>query len=82
MEKADFYGIRPEHITCSLTPMKNSHAAVIMRGTFHGLWRKYRIKLSSQMELDLMVDAQVPIEGKKVFITLAPAYLLTFHKKD
>ncbi|MDB4291070.1 ABC transporter ATP-binding protein [Cyclobacteriaceae bacterium] len=82
LEKADFYGIRPEHITYSLTPEKNSQAAVIMGETFHGLWRKYRIKLSSQMELDLMVDAQVPIEGKEVFITLAPAYLLMFHKKD
>ena len=82
LEKADFYGIRPEHITYSLTPEKNRQAAVIIGETFHGLWRKYRIKLSSQIELDLMVDAQVLIEGKEIFITLDPAYLLRFHKKN
>ena len=81
LEKADFYGIRPEHIRYSLIPEKNSHAAVIMRETFHGLRRKYRVKLASQMELDLIVDAEVPIEGKEVFITLPSAHLLTFHKK-
>ena len=80
-EKADFYGIRPQQIQYSMKPEKKSYSAIIIRETFHGLWRKYRLKLSNQIELDMVVDGQCPIKGKEVFITLPPEYLLVFHKK-
>ena len=79
-EKADFYGIRPQHIHYSMKPEKKSYSAIITRETFHGLWRKYRLKLSNQIEIDVVVDAQSPIRGKEVFITLPLAHLLLFHK--
>ena len=82
LEKADFYGIRPEQIEYSLKPEKKSYSAIIIRETFHGLWRKYKVKLSNQIELDMVVDAQVPIQGKEVFITLPPEHLLIFHKNE
>ncbi len=80
-EKADFYGIRPEQIQYSMKPDKKSYSAIIIRETFHGLWRKYRLKLFNQIELDMVVDAQSPVKGREVFITLPPAHLLVFHKK-
>ena len=79
-EKADFYWIRPQQIQYSMKPEKKSYSAIIIRETFHGLWRKYRLKLSNQIELDMVVDGQCPIKGKEVFITLPPAHLLVFHK--
>ena len=82
LAKADFYGIRPEQIKYSLKPEENSHSVIIIKETFHGLWRKYRVKLSSQIELDMIVDAQTPIEVKEVFITLPLENLLAFHKQD
>ena len=81
-EKADFYGIRPQHIHYSMKPEKKSYSAIITRETFHGLWRKYRLKLSNQIELDMVVDGQSPIKGKEVFITLPSAHLLVFRKRD
>ena len=80
-EKADFYGIRPEQIQYSMKPDKKSYSAIIIRETFHGLWRKYRLKLFNQIELDMVVDAQSPVKGREVFISLPPAHLLVFHKK-
>ena len=80
-EKADFYGIRPEQIQYSIKPDKKSYSAIIIRETFHGLWRKYRLKLFNQIELDMAVDAQSPVKGREVFISLPPAHLLVFHKK-
>ena len=63
-----------------MKPEKKSYLAIITRETFHGLWRKYRLKLSNQIEIDIVVDAQSPIGRKEVFITLPPAHILVFHK--
>ncbi len=79
-KKADFYGIRPQHVHYSMKPKKKSYSGMITRETFHGLWRKYRLKLSNQIEIDIVVDAQSPIGRKEVFITLPPAHLLAFRK--
>ena len=43
---------------------------MITRETFHGLWRKYRLKLSNQIEIDIVVDAQSPIGREKRFLLL------------
>jgi len=80
-EEADFYGIRPEQIRYSMKPDKKSYSATIIRETFHGMWRKYRLQLFNQIELDMVVDAQSPIKGREVFITLPLSHLLIFHKK-
>jgi hypothetical protein len=64
-----------------MKPDKKSYSAIIIRETFHGLWRKYRLKLFNQIELDMVVDAQSPVKGREVFISLPPAHLLVFHKK-